>query len=338
MGAGSIGCFLGGMLATDPGIDVVFVGRERVGNELSEHGLKLVNLGASPITAEKERYEFSSNVSSLADCHVVLCCVKSAQTEEVARAMAEVLPEDAVVASMQNGVRNVGVLREHLGTRQVLPGIVDFNVVSQGSGCFQRTMDGPLRTTRSSHAAWRTMTKAFAASGLTLIEDDDIGPEQWTKLLLNLNNAVSALSGAATPALILSPEYRRVVAAILDEGIRVVRAAQIHPAKLRGIPVSWMPRILRLPTSIVRLVTRAQMSVDPEARSSMWEDLMRGRATEVDYLNGEVVALAKRLGIAAPVNEAIVAMIRDAERAANGSPEISGPKLLAAVEAAARLQ
>ncbi len=327
MGSGSIGCFLGGKLATNAQIDVVFVGRERVVSEVHEHGLHLLALGSSHTAVDSERFEFTTDVSALSKCQVVLCCVKSAHTEGVAKDLSTVLAEDAIVASMQNGVRNVGVLLRCLGPRQVLPGIVDFNVVSQGEGRFQRTMDGPLHMGHSSAAAWRSVVKAFRTSGLTIFEHEDIVPNQWTKLLLNLNNAVSALSGATTPALLLSPDYRRVVAGILEEGVRVLRKASIEPAKLRGIPVSWMPKILRMPTPIVRLVTRAQMNVDPEARSSMWEDLMRGRPTEVDYLNGEIVALAKRLGISAPINESIVGLVKEAESAANGSPKFTGPEL-----------
>lgn len=333
MGAGSIGCFLGGMLATDKSIDVVLVGRERVGAELAEQGLHLQDLGGKHTTVSPERFAFATDVTALRDCQVVMCCVKSAHTEDVAKDMARVLSADTVVVSMQNGVRNVGVLRRHLEERDVLPGIVDFNVVSQGEGRFQRTMDGPLRTATCDAANWRRVVAAIRSSGLTLLESTDLQPEQWTKLLLNLNNAVSALSGAATPVLLQSAEYRRIVAAILEEGIGVLRAGGIKPAKLRGIPVAWMPKILRMPTPIVRLVTRAQMNVDPEARSSMWEDLVRGRPTEVEYLNGEVVALAKQHGVPAPVNERVVALVHEAERAAAGSPQYSGAALWAAIAA-----
>ena len=153
----------------------------------------------------------------------------------------------------------------------------------------------------------------------------------WAKLMLNLNNAVSALSGAPTVELLRAPGFRRLVAAVIEEALAVLKVAGIAPAALRGVPIGWMPTVLRLPTWLVRIVTRAQMKVDPEARSSMWEDLERGRLTEVEQLNGEIVALASRLGVDAPLNRRIVERIHAAEAAGAGSPRLDAEALWAAL-------
>jgi 2-dehydropantoate 2-reductase len=192
-------------------------------------------------------------------------------------------------------------------------------------------MDGPIALEASSDPRGGELAAALRRAGLPVETPRDIAPDQWTKLLVNLNNAVSALSGAPTQRLLRDPGYRRLVAAVIDEGLGVLRAAGIRPAKLRGVPVEWMPRILRMPTPIVRLVTRAQARVDPEARSSMWEDLEKRRPTEVDYLNGEIVALADRAGIDAPLNRRIVDLVRDAERAGAGSPQLLAEQLWSAL-------
>ena len=81
-----------------------------------------------------------------------------------------------------------------------------------------------------------------------------------------------------------------------------------------------------MPTFIVKLVTAAQMKVDPEARSSMWEDLQRGRPTEVDWLNGEIVDLARKVGVDAPLNARIVALVHEAE-GGTGSPNLGADAL-----------
>jgi 2-dehydropantoate 2-reductase len=85
--------------------------------------------------------------------------------------------------------------------------------------------------------------------------------------------------------------------------------------------------VLRLPTPVVRLVSRAQLKIDPEARSSMWQDLMAGRATEVDYINGEIVRLAESCGTRAPLNERLVHIVHESERAGVGSPKLSAEEL-----------
>ena len=115
--------------------------------------------------------------------------------------------------------------------------------------------------------------------------------------------------------------------AVIGEALDVLAAAGIKPAPLRGVPLGVMRTVLKLPTPLVRLVTRAQMRVDPEARSSMWEDLDKGRPTEIDYLNGEIVKLADEIGAPAPVNRRIVALVREAEKTSPGSPNIPADEL-----------
>jgi 2-dehydropantoate 2-reductase len=330
MGAGAIGCYVGGRLLAARAADVVFVGRPALRDELRARGLGVAEFGGAADVVPGGALAFETEPDALAGCDVVCVCVKSAHTDGVARALAGVLAPDAIVASLQNGVRNADALRAHLGARRVLAGIVGFNVV-QRDAVFRRTTSGPLIVERCDDPRWRAAAAALAASGQQVIERPDIAPDQWTKLLVNLNNAISALSGAPTRDLIASPGYRRVLAAVLGEGIRVLRAAGIRPARLRGVPVRLMVPVLRLPTPMFRLVARAQFKIDPEARSSMWEDLARGRPTEVDYLNGEVVALAARAGADAPLNRRIVALVHEAEAAGRGSPGLDPAALWSAL-------
>jgi len=329
MGAGSIGCFVGGKLLAAGSADVVFIGRDRLRQEIAAHGLSIKDFDEAPVVLPAERVSYETDVGKLAECDAVLCCVKSAQTEDVAKQLADVLTPSAVVISLQNGIRNAPTLREHLGERTVIAGIVGFNVVSRGEGLFHRAMSGSLMLEAPKGSAARAVVDALAGSALEVEERDDLIPDQWTKLLVNLNNAVSALSGAPTKEMLLSKEYRRIIAALVGEALRVLRAAKIKPAKLRGVPVQLMPKVMRLPTPLVRIVTAAQMKVDPEARSSMWEDLTRGRLTEVDFLNGEIVSLAERTSVDAPVNRRIVALVHAAEEQGSGSPGLDASTLRA---------
>ncbi|MFK7991372.1 MAG: 2-dehydropantoate 2-reductase [Sandaracinaceae bacterium] len=327
MGAGSIGCYVGGRVLAARGADVVFLGRARLQSKLREHGIRLSSLDAFAATVAPDRVVYETDVSVLGDCDVVFVCVKSAQSEEVGRALNEVLSKDCAVVSLQNGVRNADVLGEALGRARVQAGIVSFNVVSKGDGRFHQGTSGPLMIERGPEF----VTRALEATGLDVEVRDDLAPDQWAKLLVNLNNAVSALSGAQTRSLILEPVYRRIIALVVEEGLAVLRAAQVRPASLRGVPMGILPTLFRLPTPIVRLVMRKPMRADPEARSSMWEDLERRRPTEVHFLNGEIVRLAASCGVPAPVNTKIVQLIREAEAAGAGSPNIEGEALLRAV-------
>src|SRR5690606_12394105 len=120
-----------------------------------------------------QRFSFSCDVASLGDCDVILCCVKSAQTPSAARSMAGVVADDAIVVSMQNGMGNAAALREQLGERRVLAGIVDFNVVAHGEGLFQRTTSGPLTIEACDAASWQRVVQAFREGGLAIAESRD---------------------------------------------------------------------------------------------------------------------------------------------------------------------
>ncbi|MFO0572311.1 MAG: ketopantoate reductase C-terminal domain-containing protein, partial [Polyangiaceae bacterium] len=235
---------------------------------------------------------------------------------------------------LQNGVGNSDVLRTHLPGHPVLAGIVSFNVVGGRPGVFRQGTSGPLIIERSSSPIALQLCDALRRSGIGVVTPREIARHQWAKLLMNLGNAVSALSGAPTREMILTPGYRKILASIIGEALRVLSAAGIRPAKLRGVPPALLVTLLGLPTPLVRVFARAQLRVNADARSSMWEDLERKRATEVDYLNGEIVRVAARAGVEARVNGAIVALVHEVEARGQGSPNLSPEALSAALTAA----
>ena len=178
-----------------------------------------------------------------------------------------------------------------------------------------------------SHPTAERLASVLVDAGLETSVHDELEPLLWMKLLINLGNAISALADKTTPEVIADGAYRRCFADAVAEGLSVLRRANIEPARYHGVPLSVMVRILRLPTPLVRLVLRRQVTLDPEARSSMWQDLDRGRRTEVDHLNGEIVRLAEKHGTRAPVNRAICNLIHRAEEEGRGPPGMSGSAL-----------
>lgn len=326
-GAGAVGCYLGGRLLAG-GHDVVLVARPRVTEEIAKHGLCLVGLDGAPEHLSPTRVRCAADATSLADRDVVLVCVKSGQTEEAGRALAS-LPTTVVVVSMQNGVRNADVLRACMPSHRVLGGIVGFNVVAQGEGIFRQGTSGLLVVEDDGSLASKAVGNALAGPnvGLDVEVSRDIRGMQWSKLVMNLNNAVVALGDVSVPTILLDPGYRRVVRAIVREALEVLDAAGIRLARLGPLPIKAIAAVLGLPSPVVRLVAGAQLKMDPSARSSMWQDLTRGRLTEVEELNGEIVRLAGHHGRRAPVNEGVVRLVHEAERAASGSPKLSAGDL-----------
>jgi 2-dehydropantoate 2-reductase len=146
---------------------------------------------------------------------------------------------------------------------------------------------------------------------------------QWGKLLVNLNNALNALAGLPLRRQLAQRTWRRLFADQMAEGLAALRADGIEPVSSTPVPASWTPHLLRLPDGIFNVVLGRTMKIDPEARSSMWEDLQRGRATEIDYLQGVITEIADRHGLQVPLSRRIVALIKSAEKNAKGSPGLT---------------
>jgi 2-dehydropantoate 2-reductase len=323
-GVGSIGCFAGGMLVAG-GRRVALLARPRVIAEIEVHGLRPTSFEGFDQTITRDRFALSENPSVLADAGVVLVTVKSADTAAMAEIIARHAPSDAVIVSLQNGVGNAAVLRHHLPGRRVLGGMVPFNVMALGAGRFHRATSGDIVIEQDEA---RTADK-LSVHGLTIRPTDNIDGVQWGKLLLNLNNALNALSGLPLRRQLALRPWRRLFADQLAEALVAIRAEGIKPVSPTPIPVALMPPLLRLPNAIFEPMLGRTMKIDPEARSSMWDDLKRGRRTEIDYLQGVITEIAGRRGLQAPLSRRIVELIRQAERGARGSPGLTPEQIRA---------
>ncbi len=236
IGAGAVGTYVGGRLLAQ-GAEVRFVGRERAQAAAMERGIRLEALDAPSVTIAPNEVDYATDASALGSCDVVLCAVKSAQTRDVGASLASVLKEGAFVVSLQNGIHNADLLREALPRHLVLAGIVGFNVVALESGAFRRATTGALVLERSADARVRALADTLAESGFVVELPADIRATQWSKLVMNLSNALSALSGAPTRALLFDPAYRRIMRAIEREANAVLHAAEIPLSRMGALPV-----------------------------------------------------------------------------------------------------
>lgn len=330
-GAGAIGCWVGGKLAGG-GAKVTLIARPRVIEELA-NGLTASELDDGRdaemrgAVVPRAAFTATTDAAAAASADIVLVTVKSAQTAEAAETLATVIRERALVISLQNGVRNADTLRAALPGRTVLAGMVPWNVTRQGPGHYHRGTSGTLMIEQSPSAT--PFVHACRAAHLPLDTRSDMLAVLWAKLVMNLNNAVNALSGLPLATELSQRAYRRVLAASQREALRLLAAANQPIAKLTLVPPRLMPRLLELPDPVFSVLAKRTIAIDPHARSSMWDDLEAKRPTEIDYLQGEVVTLAQRLGRPAPVNKKLVDLVRAAE--AGGRRDYSGAELLARI-------
>ncbi len=311
-GAGSVGCYVGACLALAQR-NVVLLGRPRLVDALRDHGMRITDLdrrdrrllpGVVETTAEP--------AAALADAAVILVTVKSGDTAGMADLIRRFAPPDALVVSLQNGVDNVPLLRERLGADRVVAGMVPFNAAQTwpgGTPSFHRGTSGHVVV----DAGRPDLRALLDVEGVGCADHPDMAGLAWSKLALNMNNALNALSGLPLKRQLSDRPWRRILAAQIDELLRVTKAAGIALPPIEGVRPRTIPTILRLPDWLFTRVARRMLAIDPTATSSMAEDLAAGRPTEVDYLQGAVVRLAEAHRTRAPISEAIISLVRERE-------------------------
>jgi 2-dehydropantoate 2-reductase len=297
------------------GLDVHFIGRPGFAKDIGEHGLTLTDYSGWKARLPAGQVDYRCDPEALAGADLIVLCVKSGATADAAKQIAQYGREGATVISLQNGISNVEVLERELGDRfQVVRGMVPYNVAYLGEGRFHKGVAGDLWA--DDRAETRELADRIGGSPASLNLSNDMLGIAWGKLLINLNNAVSALSGKTLLEELRERDYRRVFAASMREGLRLLHQAGIAPAKVGAVGPGLLPWVIGSPDWLFNNLFMKAWKIDAKARSSMSDDLATGRKTEVDYINGELVQLAERIGAKAPVNRRIVELIRAAEAGA----------------------
>ncbi|MCB1611967.1 MAG: 2-dehydropantoate 2-reductase, partial [Xanthomonadales bacterium] len=132
------------------------------------------------------------------------------------------------------------------------------------------------------------------------------------KLLLNLNNPLNALSGLPLRQQLLDRRFRCLLADLQEEALSILDRAAEPVAQVTPLPPRWLPRLLRLPTWLFKPLAARMLRISPEARSSMYDDRLAGRSTEIDDLCGAVVRCAEGVQQQAPKNLALACLVRKA--------------------------
>jgi 2-dehydropantoate 2-reductase len=235
------------------------------------------------------------------DADVLLVCVKSPDTDAAARGLRPHLAADAVVVSLQNGVDNAERLRAVL-SQAVFAAVVYVGAYMNGPGIVRHTGRGDLVLGASRADAARPgvaprlaeVAALFEAAGIACPLSDDIDAALWTKLVINCAfNAVSALGRARYGRMAREPGIRALMEGTVRESVAVARASGVALDERRLIDAVW---------GVADALARQY--------SSTAQDILRGKPTEIDALNGFVAARAAALGIDVPLNRTLHALVK----------------------------
>lgn len=335
MGAGSIGCHLGGWLASSA--DVTLIGRAPLIDAIEQQGMTVSDLRGRSRTVPASALTLATEASAVVDADYVLMTTKSNGTVRATRQIAPYLDPDSVVVSFQNGLRAASMIDEALESAfpsrasrpLALSGMVPFNVVRVGETHWAQTVSGRMKV--KDHPRIDPFIRAAHGAGLRIEVEPDMRAVLFGKLLLNLNNAVNALTGEPLAVQLRDRDCRTVLAACQEEALAVARRLGVNPARTTPLPPALVPSLLRSPNPVFTTLSRTSLKVTPQARSSMSDDLSSGRPTEIDEMQGAIVTLGSTHGMTSPVCSRVVDLVREAEAAGTGHRRWTGPQLRDAV-------
>ncbi|MFH2008019.1 MAG: ketopantoate reductase family protein [bacterium] len=296
MGAGSMGCLLGGCLArAEHDVFLVDVVTERY-QAIRDHGIVVEGVSGD--------FEVQAGAGGGYVGHgapeLVLVCVKSYDTEQAARCLAPWIDDDSLVLTLQNGVGNLEQLAHAIPRDQLLVGTTAMganllhpgHVHHAGEG---DTYIGDAHGERSERA--QAIARVFTDARLPAEAIDEIQGLIWSKLAVNVGiNALTALLRVRNGRLLVAEGATRVMEAAVEECLAVAGESG-----------------LELDGDAVRARVKEVARLTASNRSSMLMDVLHERRTEIDAINGNIVRRGHELGVAVPVNEILTHLIHSVE-------------------------
>ena len=286
LGAGAIGSLYGARLT--PANEVTLIARPEHVAAINSHGLRIEGLESQIV-----RVRAATAVEEIGPNALVLITTKVPDSRAALEPLAPLVRDDTTILSLQNGLGSEQIVRDALGHRGVvLRGFTQFGAIFKRPGVIEFLARG--YTVIEEHERSTGLAGVLTAAGLDCRVSSDIRRDVWYKLIVNcVVNPITAILGCEVGA-IANPGLDPLKRLVIDECLAVAAAEGISFDLDFNREISDFFR----PSHNV---------------ASMLQDLRRGHATEIEFLNGAVASLGEHLKIACPVNAALTAIIREME-------------------------
>jgi 2-dehydropantoate 2-reductase len=311
LGTGAIGSTLGALLNRQ-GQAVTLIGRPEHVHRIQTQGLH-VDGAFGDFTVQvpaAETLDFQPEI--------VFLTMKTQDVVAAVQANRQFL-EHALLVTFQNGLRSDELVAELLPATQIVSSVVIMSASYLTPGTVSVFYPGALVVGRPSAPVDRTVEEVATLLRRALptkVSSNIIGAH-WLKLLINLNNALPALTNLSLARIYADPYLRWLAVALMREGLHTAQKAGVRLESLPETPALLIRLLGRLPVGLsVRVLALSVQRVERLGPfyGSTNQSLQRGRSTEIDYLNGEVVRLGAQLDVATPLNAGVVRLVHQVEQ------------------------
>lgn len=310
IGAGAIGTTVAAYLAKN-GRTVELVGRPDQVDAINAQGLKIRGIGQDASIRLKV-------VAQLDAPHeLVIFATKTQDLERAYQANAEYL-EECYVLTTQNGVQADNILSSHFDPSKQLSSIVMFGATYTTPGEVVYNFPGDWilgKPYTQLNPVFHQLVQELQTPELPIVTSDNIMGMKYLKLFVNFNNCLPALIGKSMQETFADLDMCRLSVNLLREGVDIINKANIEMMSLPDFPIDRIYGLVKMPVDQAAEImnkTLTGLSKEP-LYGSILQSIMRGRDSEIDFINGEVVALAKGMQQEARLNERVVEMVHEVE-------------------------
>jgi len=300
IGPGAIGCLIAAFISrVHKDIWLLDKSDDRA-TEIRRKGIRIEGISGK----WKVDVNITTRVSEIGKADLIIICTKSYDTECAMRRGRDLLDQHTYVLSLQNGIGNVEIISKYIDKEKIICGVTGLGATVLGHGHIRHAGTG--KTFIGSPAGinkdlLQEIADIFSKAGLSAEISEDIGSILWSKLMINACiNPVTAITGLKNGLLIEYEETKDLIQMILSEVLCIIRAKKID-------------LLYENPYETVISVCRETS----ENISSMLQDIINKRPTEIEFINGAVVREGKALGIPTPVNESIFYLVKSLEKTHN---------------------
>ena len=299
VGTGALGSLYAGYLARS-GEEVYAIDiKEDIISAIRSSGIRIVEPEGNEVSIPVKKATLKPEEVGKLD--LVILLPKSRQTQDAARSARCLFGPETVGLTVQNGLGNAEAIEAIVGEGRILAGVTMNGSTSLAPGRILHggrgeTVIGEMRGGPSPRA--EKIAAAFNKAGLSTHVSSEVWNDVWGKLLVNVGvNALTAITRLRNGLVVKHPEARNILKRSVEEAERVARA--------KGIRLPFENAAQKVENAC--LTTKANFS-------SMLQDVLSQRETEVDFINGAVVREGEKLGIETPVNRVLTYLVKTLEK------------------------
>ena len=311
IGAGAIGCLVAGYLKNKEE-EVTLVGRNPAVRSIKENGLAISGVRGNFLV----RIGISDTLNYIPDLAIL-----TTKTQDIDSALQgnSYLLRNSLLLTTQNGVQADNLVAKYLGREKIISSIVMFGATYLQPGKVVHNFEGSWvlgsffnpKFTESMISVSLVLNKAFPA-----IISEEIKGMKYLKIFANANNCLPGIIGKSMQEVFSDLDISRISIAIWREAFQVIDKAGINLVSLPGFPVENITKLTSMPgADAARVFSGIMKNLSKEPLyGSILQSIMRGRLSEIDYINGEFVRLAREHNMHAPLNKVLVDMVHSVEK------------------------